>query len=161
MLRLRHSLPSIIKHSHLQNNIINRSQLLPLRHFSSSNQQEPVPEIEKCLYKLLGVPKDANTQEIKEAYLGKARQFHPDKNPEALEYFTHIGKAYETLSDPQKRAVYDEESISDEDFFTISLGPVKLNLFTLFLYILALTLCRVACVSSFAYLSYYMLVLRG
>ena len=80
------------------------------------------------------MPKDANKFDIKEAYLAKARLFHPDKNPEALEYFTQIAKAYEILSDPHKRAIYDEESITDEEFFTIHLGPIKINLFTIFLY---------------------------
>jgi len=53
--------------------------------------------------------------------------------PEALEYFTQVAKAYETLSNPQKRAVYDEESITDEEFFTIRIGRLKINLFSMFL----------------------------
>ena len=53
--------------------------------------------------------------------------------PEALEYFTHIAKAYETLSEPSRRAIYDEEAISDEEFFTLKIGPFKVNLFTIFL----------------------------
>ena len=92
-----------------------------------------VPKIDKCLYKTLGVPRDSNTQDIKEAYLKKARQYHPDKMPEALEYFTSVTKAYEILSDHHKRAIYDEESISDEEFFTLRIGPLKINLFTVFM----------------------------
>ena len=105
-----------------------RHQMITMRKFSSS-----IPKIEKCLYRTLEVRKDANLQEIKEAYLKKARMFHPDKNPEALEYFTHVTKAYETLGDDHKRAIYDEESITDEEFFTFKIGPVKVNMFTVFM----------------------------
>jgi len=55
-----------------------------------------------------------------------------EKLSEALKYFTHVTKAYENLYDDHKRAIYDEESISDEDFFTIKLGPVKINMFIVF-----------------------------
>jgi DnaJ-class molecular chaperone len=98
-----------------------------LRFFST------VPKIDKCLYKTLGVKKDSNTLEIKEAYLKKAREFHPDKNPDALEFFTHCTKAYEILGDDHKRAIYDEESITDEEFFTLKIGSVKINMFTIFM----------------------------
>ena len=52
---------------------------------------------------------------------------------ECLEFFTHVRKAYETLSDEHKRAVYDDESIPDEEYFTLQLGNggPKVNLFTL------------------------------
>ena len=63
----------------------------------------------------------------------KAREFHPDKNPEALEYFTHCTKAYEILGDDHKRAIYDEESISDEEFFTFKIGSIKINIFSIFM----------------------------
>ena len=56
------------------------------------------------------------------------------------EYFTHVTKAYETLSDDQKRAIYDEESVTDEEFFTINFTlerpfpiHIRLNLFNTFL----------------------------
>ena len=60
--------------------------------------------------------------------------WHPDKvqGDDALKYFTHVSKAYETLYDDHRRAIYDEESISDEDFFTIQLGPLRINLFMAF-----------------------------
>ena len=61
-----------------------------------------------------------------------ARQYHPDKNPEALEYFTHVTKCYETLYDDHKRAIYDEDSLTDQEFFTIRMGPLKLNLLFVF-----------------------------
>ncbi len=60
-------------------------------------------------YELLEVPKTATADELKKAYRRLARQYHPDVNPEpaAGEHFKEISKAYETLSDPQRRARYD------------------------------------------------------
>jgi molecular chaperone DnaJ len=61
------------------------------------------------LYDLLGVPRDADAETIKKAYRRLARQMHPDVNPDpaAQERFKEISRAYEVLSDPQKRAAYD------------------------------------------------------
>tara|TARA_Y100001968_G_scaffold158414_1_gene144838 strand:- start:7226 stop:8356 length:1131 start_codon:yes stop_codon:yes gene_type:complete len=61
-------------------------------------------------YDLLGVSKDADADTLKRAYRGMARQYHPDinKEPGAEERFKEIGRAYEILSDPQKRARYDQ-----------------------------------------------------
>jgi len=61
------------------------------------------------LYALLGVPQDADADTIKKAYRRLARQLHPDVNPdpETQEKFKEISRAYEILSDPQKRAAYD------------------------------------------------------
>ena len=50
--------------------------------------------------------------------MSKAREFHPDKRPECLEYFTHVTKAYDTLYDDHRRAVYDDECIPDDEYFT-------------------------------------------
>jgi DnaJ family protein B protein 4 len=62
-------------------------------------------------YALLGVPKDASAEQIKKGYRKEAIRYHPDKNPDnkqaAEERFKKISKAYEVLSDEQKRAVYD------------------------------------------------------
>ena len=61
------------------------------------------------LYGLLGVSRDADAETIKKAYRRLARQLHPDVNPdpEAQSRFQEVGRAYEVLSDPQKRAAYD------------------------------------------------------
>jgi len=61
-------------------------------------------------YQLLGVPRTADTEEIKKAYRQLALQFHPDRNQgskEAEERFKEITQAYEVLRDPDKRAAYD------------------------------------------------------
>ncbi|KAK2195729.1 bifunctional Heat shock protein DnaJ [Babesia duncani] len=67
--------------------------------------REPV-DTEK-LYKLLEVNKDATENEIKKAYRKMAIKHHPDKGGDP-EKFKEISKAYEILSDPEKRRVYDE-----------------------------------------------------
>ena len=59
------------------------------------------------LYDRLGLQKGADAEEIKKAYHSLARQHHPDKGGDA-ETFKGVQEAYETLSDPQKRAEYDE-----------------------------------------------------
>ena len=61
------------------------------------------------LYDLLGVARDADADAIKKAYRRLARQYHPDVNPdpESQEQFKEVSRAYEVLSDPQKRAAYD------------------------------------------------------
>ncbi len=61
-------------------------------------------------YEILGVPKTASTDDIKSAFRKLARQYHPDvsKEPDAEERFKEINEAYGVLSDPQKRARYDQ-----------------------------------------------------
>jgi molecular chaperone DnaJ len=60
-------------------------------------------------YKALGVDRKASSEEIKRAYRKLARQYHPDRNrePGAEDRFKRISEAYDTLSDPDKRAQYD------------------------------------------------------
>jgi molecular chaperone DnaJ len=66
---------------------------------------------EKDFYKVLGVAETANAEEIKRAFRKLARQYHPDKNPNdkaAEEKMKEISEASDVLSDPKKRAEYDE-----------------------------------------------------
>jgi curved DNA-binding protein len=62
-------------------------------------------------YQVLGVPRDANQKDIRSAFRKLARRYHPDvnpNNPEVTERFKEINEANEVLSDPDKRAKYDQ-----------------------------------------------------
>jgi curved DNA-binding protein CbpA len=63
------------------------------------------------LYETLDVSEDATAEEIKKAYRKLASKHHPDKNPDdpnAAERFKEVQEAYECLSDPERRQIYDE-----------------------------------------------------
>ncbi len=66
---------------------------------------------EKDFYEILGVPRNANDDEIKKAYRKKAMQYHPDRNPGdkvAEDKFKEATEAYDVLSNGEKRKMYDQ-----------------------------------------------------
>jgi DnaJ family protein A protein 2 len=69
------------------------------------------------LYEILGIENDVSTEQIKKAYKNLAMKYHPDKNPdaEATEKFKEIQKAYDILSDEDKRARYDLEGLESAE----------------------------------------------
>lgn len=76
----------------------------------------------KDYYKILGVPKNADEETIKQAYRRLVRKYHPDVNPQnkqAEEKFKEINEAYEVLSDKAKRAKYDQLSAEWENISRI------------------------------------------
>jgi tetratricopeptide (TPR) repeat protein len=80
-------------------------------------------------YEILGVQHTANHNEIKDAYFNYAKKYHPDRitsapDPEILEkanyVFAEINKAYETLSDPDKKDAYDSKGYKEDNHVDLS-----------------------------------------
>jgi len=88
-------------------------------------------------YDVLGIPKSASQDEIKNAFRSLARKYHPDvnKEPDAEERFKEINEAYGVLSDPEKRAAYDRfgpEGVNYQgmpDFTNMDLSDILEGLF--------------------------------
>ncbi len=75
-------------------------------------------ENKRDYYEVLGLNKNASAEEIKKAYRKSAMKYHPDRNPgdkEAEEKFKECGEAYEVLSDPDKKARYDQYGFAGVD----------------------------------------------
>ncbi len=75
-------------------------------------------ENKRDYYEVLGVSKDAGADDIKKAYRKGALKYHPDRNPgdkAAEEKFKELGEAYEVLSDPDKKARYDQFGFAGVD----------------------------------------------
>ncbi|CAJ1334545.1 unnamed protein product [Effrenium voratum] len=88
------------------------STWLPLACATTFALVPPARAEEASLYEVLGVDRNATEQEIKKAYKRAAVKFHPDKaheseRPQYEERFKRISRAYEILSDPEKRRSYD------------------------------------------------------
>ena len=69
-------------------------------------------------YEVLGLSKSASEEEIKKAYRKQAKKYHPDLHPgdkECEEAMKEVNEAYEILSDPQKKARYDQYGFAGVD----------------------------------------------
>lgn len=80
----------------------------------------------KDYYKTLGVSRSASTEEIQKAYRNLARKYHPDLNPDdktAKQKFQDVQQAYETLSDPKKKQMYDQFGSDYEQMGGGGAGP--------------------------------------
>src|SRR5438477_8571431 len=76
-------------------------------------------------YETLGVARTADADEIRKSYRKLARKYHPDLNPgdkSAEERFKNVQEAYDILSDPKKRQMYDQFGFYSENGFT-GAGP--------------------------------------
>ncbi len=84
----------------------------------------------KDYYRILGVDRNASEKDIKRAYRGLARKFHPDVNPDdkrAEERFKEINEAYEVLGDPEKRSKYNQLGASWQQWQRMGRDPSQFD----------------------------------
>ena len=86
---------------------------MPVLHMATTPKHE--------YYETLGVARKANADEIRKAYRKLARKYHPDLNPgdkSSEERFKNVQEAYDVLSDPKKRQMYDQFGVYSDNGFT-------------------------------------------
>ena len=100
---------------------------------------------EQDYYDILGVSKDASEKDIKRAYRRLAAKYHPDVNhePGAEEKFKKINEAYETLSDSQKRAQYDQFGSAGPQVLAVKASAVLVVVKLILTLVAALTISLV------------------
>lgn len=73
-------------------------------------------------YQILGVPPNVSQKALRKAYKSLCQKYHPDKNEANAEHFARIRKAYDALSNPERRSIYDQgikQGISPEEFSNV------------------------------------------
>ena len=83
--------------------------------------------MKRDFYRILGINQEADPAKIKKAYRHAAKRYHPDISPKDEEKFRQVQTAYETLSDPQKKAVYDEQFTKQPAYHVRSYPPPRLT----------------------------------
>src|SRR5437868_7812747 len=77
-------------------------------------------------YEVLGVSRDSKADEIRKSYRRLARKYHPDLNPgdkAAEDRFKKLQEAYDVLSEPKKRQMYDQQGFYSDSGFAAGAGP--------------------------------------